>query len=92
MNSTLRKTGISALMVVMLLFGTLQTTSGTTDQRLGSDKLSGMQGGTEFWKDPCTIDGFLVGVGASGCMMGNVFSCIGAASLLVKAWKADNCF
>lgn len=92
MNSPMRKMGISALMVLMLLIGTLQGTQGSTDLRLSSNKLSGLYGGSDFWKDPCTLDGFLFGLSASGCMMGNLFGCIGAAGALVKAWKADDCF
>jgi hypothetical protein len=92
MNGLKRNAVISVLVVLVLLIGNLQCAWRSEQLQLSADQLSKLQGGSSFWKDPCTIDGFLFGISAGGCMMGNIFTCATAAGMLVKAWKTDNCF
>jgi hypothetical protein len=83
---------VSAAMVLILLIGTLQGSLRSAQLELNNDQLSKLQGGQSFWKDPCTLDGFVFGLGSIGCMAGNIFSCMGAVGGFVKAWKSDDCF
>jgi hypothetical protein len=92
MNGFKQKALAAVLAVLILLIGSLQGAWRSEQLQLNADQLSKLQGGSSFWKDPCTIDGFLFGISAGGCMMGNIFTCATAAGMLVKAWKTDNCF
>lgn len=92
MNGLKKKTLTSVLVVLILLIGNLQGAWRSEQLQLNGNQLSKLQGGSSFWKDPCTIDGFLFGIGAGTCMMGNIFGCLSAAGALVKAWKTDDCF
>jgi hypothetical protein len=92
MSGIKTKTLTSVLIVLVLLIGNLQGAWRSEQLQLNGDQLSKLQGGTSFWKDPCTIDGLLFGIGAGGCMMGNIFGCLSAAGALIKGWKYDDCF
>ena len=92
MNGLKKKTLTSVLVVLILLIGNLQGAWRSEQLQLSSDQLSKLQGGSLFWRDPCTIDGFLFGISAGGCIIGNLLGCASAAGSLIRAWKSDNCF
>ena len=92
MSSPKKRTLLSVVMVLILLIGSLQGSLRSAQLELNNDQLSKLHGCGSFWKDPCTIDGFIFGLGAAGCIAGNIFSCIGAAGGFWKAWKSDDCF
>ena len=75
MNGFTQKTFASFLLVLILLIVNIQAAWRSQQIQLSPDQFSKLQGGSSFWKNPCTVDGFLFGISASGCMMGNIFAC-----------------
>ncbi len=77
---------VTALLFAMLMMNTLHSGAALMDA-----KQLARHGGTGFWSDPCTWDGFVVGASAILCPT-TIGACVTGVSALYKAIKVDNCF
>lgn len=64
MNGFTQKTFASFLLVLILLIVNIQAAWRSQQIQLSPDQFSKLQGGSSFWKNPCTVDGFLFGISA----------------------------
>jgi hypothetical protein len=92
MNGKILKSGIKCLIVLCLLILLVVGDTNRGAIRMGESDLIRWGSGWTFWRDACTLDGFLSGGSAVFCATGSLASCFAAASGLVKAWKVDRCF
>jgi hypothetical protein len=92
MNTPVFVRGVSLLLSAVLLLGVCQGGAPLHGMPLGDGLLSRITGALDFWKDPCTWDGFATGAGLVLCLSWSIGGCVAAVSSAARAWKLDNCF
>jgi hypothetical protein len=92
MNESKITRAMVVFLAAILFLGTLQGNMQHHGIALDDRMLSQIEGALDFWRDPCTWDGFATGAGIILCLSWNVGGCVTAATGITKALKYDNCF
>ncbi len=92
MSESMIMRGTVYFLAAILFLGAFQGNIRHHAIALNDGMLSRIEGALDFWKDPCTWDGFATGAGIILCLSWNVGGCVTAATGITKALKYDNCF